>query len=400
MDKSEKVAILSMIMNFLIFGMKYLAADVSDSIALKAEAFHSFADFIAAITVLAGVKIANRKTKAFPYGLYKVENVMSILISLVIFYSGYEIVMEIVSNNQEELQNSFIAIVSLLISIILTFAFSKYEMKIGKEINSPILIADAAHIRMDVLSNVIVLAAIISSMLGYPLDEAAAIVIVCFIIKIGFQILRDGLKVLLDASLDYETLSKVEKIIITIPQVIEVKSLTGRNSGRFKFIETSILIKTHNLDKAHYIADRIETLVKEQVENIDRILIHYEPIRKEQVIYALPLTDDQTVLNEHFGEALYFLMVTFAADCDIARKVEIIENPFLTSEKGKGILVAEFLVQRAVDFVVVKKGFHSKGPEYVFANSNIEVIVTDKEIPASIFEERKLHPFPAWNNLS
>lgn len=42
-------------------------------------------------------------------------------------------------------------------------------MKIGKEINSPILIADAAHIRMDVLSNVIVLAAIISSMLGYPL---------------------------------------------------------------------------------------------------------------------------------------------------------------------------------------------------------------------------------------
>ena len=175
MDKSEKVAILSMIMNFSIFGMKYLAADVSDSIALKAEAFHSFADFIAAITVLAGVKIANRKTKAFPYGLYKVENVMSILISLVIFYSGYEIVMEIISNNQEELQNSFIAIVSLLISIILTFAFSKYEMKIGKEINSPILIADAAHIRMDVLSNVIVLAAIISSMLGYPLDKAANI---------------------------------------------------------------------------------------------------------------------------------------------------------------------------------------------------------------------------------
>lgn len=390
MDKSEKVAILSMIMNFSIFGMKYLAADVSDSIALKAEAFHSFADFIAAITVLAGVKIANRKTKAFPYGLYKVENVMSILISLVIFYSGYEIVMEIISNNQEELQNSFIAIVSLLISIILTFAFSKYEMKIGKEINSPILIADAAHIRMDVLSNVIVLAAIISSMLGYLLDKAAAIVIVCFIIKIGFQILRDGLKVLLDASLDYETLSKVEKIIITMPQVIGVKSLTGRNSGKFKFIETSILIKTHNLDKAHYIADRIETLVKEQVENIDRILIHYEPIRKEQVIYALPLTDDQTMLNEHFGEALSFLFVTFAAGCNVAKKVEIVENPFVTIEKGKGILVAEFLAQKAVDFVVVKNGFHSKGPEYVFANSNIEVIVTDKESPAHIFEERKL----------
>ena len=96
------------------------------------------------------------------------------------------------------------------------------------------------------------------------------------------------------------------------------------------------------------------------------------------------------MLNEHFGEALSFLFVTFAAGCNVAKKVEIVENPFVTIEKGKGILVAEFLAQKAVDFVVVKNGFHSKGPEYVFANSNIEVIVTDKESPAHIFEERKL----------
>lgn len=62
MDKSEKVAILSMIMNFSIFGMKHLAADVW--IVLRcAEAFHSFADFIAAITVLAGVKLPIEKQR-------------------------------------------------------------------------------------------------------------------------------------------------------------------------------------------------------------------------------------------------------------------------------------------------------------------------------------------------
>jgi divalent metal cation (Fe/Co/Zn/Cd) transporter len=71
-------------------------------------------------------------------------------------------------------------------------------------------------------------------------------------------ILKDGVKVLLDASVDYETLSKTEKIILDAPQVVEIKSLTGRNSGRFKFIESNIIIKTHNLDKAHIIADKIE----------------------------------------------------------------------------------------------------------------------------------------------
>lgn len=390
MDPSERVAVFSIAMNFFIFGIKYVSAFASGSIALKAEAFHSFADFIAALTVFAGVKIAKRKTKFFPYGLYKVENLMSVLISLVILYAGYEIVLEAINNNQVDLKNSWFAIISLLVSIALTFWFSSYEMKIGKEINSPILLADATHIRIDVLSNAVVLFAIASSMIGYHLDKMAAVIIVGFIIKTGFQILKDGVRVLLDASLDYETLSKVEKIIIDTPQVVSVKALTGRNSGRFKFIETSIMIKTRDLNKAHFVADKIEGHIKEQIKNIDQILIHYEPIQKEQIVYALPLTEDQSSISSHFGEALFFMFVTFDIGNKTAKKIDIVENPFCKTEKGKGILSAEFMAKKMVDFVLVKNGFHSKGPSYVFSDANIEVIVTDKATLESAFEERGL----------
>ena len=129
--------------------------------------------------------------------------------------------------------------------------------------------------------------------------------------KTGFGILKDGVKVLLDASVDYETLSKTEKIILNTPQVVEIKKLTGRNSGRFKFIESNIIIKTHNLDKAHIIADKIEENIKKEVRNIDQVLIHYEPVQKEETIYVIPLTEEKNEICSHFGEAPWFMFITF-----------------------------------------------------------------------------------------
>ncbi len=381
MELSERTALMSMSVNLLIFTIKYLSASVSGSIALKAEAFHTLADFVASLTVFAGLKIAKRKTKSFPYGLYKIENLLSVCIAVIILYTGYEIVLEVIHTTSIEIKNSGIAILALLVSVAITLWFSTYEKKIGQKTNSPILLADAAHIHTDVLSNAVVLVAVVSSSLGYQLDKIAALIVVGFIAQTGFQILKDGARVLLDASLDYETLSKVEKIIMETPQVVEMKSLKGRSSGRFKFIEIGIVIKTHSLDKAYLITDKIEERIKAEIKNIDQILIHYEPLQKEEIVYALPLTDDQASISAHFGEALYFMLVTFKAAEKVAVKKEIIVNPFSKTEKSKGILTAEFIAGQMVDFVVVKRGFGNKGPAYVFSDANIDVIVTDADNP-------------------
>ncbi len=382
METSERTALFSMVVNLVIFCIKYLSAFASGSIALKAEAFHTLADFVASATVYVGLKIAKRKNRAFPYGLYKIENLMSVWISVIILYTGYEIVLEVINTDTILIRNSEYAIISLLAAIVITFWFSRYEREIGQKTNSPILLADSAHIHTDVLSNVVVLVAVVSGSLGYQFDKIAALIVVGFIVKTGIRILKDGTRVLLDASLDYETLSKVEKIIRETPQVVDLKSLTGRNSGRFKFIEASVAIKTHNLNKAHLIARRMENRIKEEIKNIDQILIHYEPLQKEESIYAIPLADDKNSISAHFGEALYFLFVTFKAEDMVSLKMEIVNNPFCKNEKSKGILSAEFLVKNMVDYVIVKKGFASKGPAYVFSDSNIEIIVTDSETPA------------------
>lgn len=391
MEKSEKTALQAILITLFIFGIKVIAAIITGSIALKAEAFHTFSDSIASMTVFAGLKMAKRKTKTFPYGLYKIENLMSVVISLLILYSGYEIAMEAIGATQIDLKNFGFGIILLVVVISITFLFSRYEMKIGKEINSPILLADAQHSRTDVLSNIVVMIAIIFGSIGYQLDKIAALIVVVFIAKTGFEILKDGVKVLLDASVDYETLSKTEKIILNTPQVVEIKSLTGRNSGRFKFIESNIIIKTHNLDKAHIIADKIEENIKKELGNIDQVLIHYEPMRKEEIVYAIPLMEDKESISPHFGEAPWFSLVIFKNGQKTANRVKIIQNPCIKEEKGKGILAAEFLLHNSIDVVIVKKDFSGKGPAYVFSDANVEVVLTEEEKPVLALEKLGLN---------
>jgi cation diffusion facilitator family transporter len=291
MERGQKVALLAIGVNLGLFGMKYLFAMLSGSMALTAEAIHSLSDVIDSFMVCTGLIIARRKTKSFPYGLYKVENLMSVAVALAIFYAGYEIIAEAIKGSASELQNLEITITSVVYAMAVTYEFSRYEAGVGAEIESPSLMADAKHIRADMLANAVVLAGLISSFSGFNLDRIAALIIVFFIAWAGGKILIDGVRVLLDASLDYQTLSLTEKLILAEPQVIEIQNLMGRNLGRYKFIEANIVLKTHDFDKANFIAHRIEANIKKEITNMDRVLIHFEPTQKENLVYAFPLKD-------------------------------------------------------------------------------------------------------------
>jgi cation diffusion facilitator family transporter len=380
MEKGQKVAILAIGVNLVLFGMKFWFAELSGSVALKAEAFHSLTDVIASSTVLAGLILSKRKTKAFPYGLYKVENLVSVIVSLAIFYAGYEIAVEAIKGNTSELQNLEITIVMVVCAMAITYGFSRYEARVGAEIESPSLIADARHIRADMLANAVVLAGLISSISGFNLDRIAAFIVVFFIAWAGGKILIDGVRVLLDASLDYATLSSAEKMILDEPQVTEIKNLIGRNSGRYKFIEANIVLKTHDFSKANFIAQRIEANIKRKIKNMDRILIHFEPTPKVNLTYAFPLKEiGQTRISHHFGEAPFFALVKVRIKDKKAIEHRVIQNPFKQVEHGKGILVAEFLNKHAIDVVVTRESFEGKGPFYVFSNADVESVKTDRE---------------------
>ena len=171
----------------------------------------------------------------------------------------------------------------------------------------------------------------------------------------------------------------LKALLLSEPLVKELKGLWGRNSGRYKFVEASITVNEVTLERAHRVSRMLEERIREKVSNVDHILIHYEPVQKEFVRYAFPLHEDQKTLSEHFGEAPFFEIVTVRAKDEAVTDRQIFENTFVELEKGKGIHVAEWLVNNGVDKVFLKEKFHGKGPEYVFSNARIGTTITESD---------------------
>ena len=126
------------------------------------------------------------------------------------------------------------------------------------------------------------------------------------------------------------------------------------------------------------------------------MLIHYEPMKKEDLLYALPLVDaKQQRISHHFGEAPYFALVTVSIKDKKVKKQEIISNPFTQVEQGKGILVAEFLNKYSIDVVITKETFEGKGPFYVFSNAAVDNLQTESKSIEEALDEIGIHYNPA-----
>jgi cation diffusion facilitator family transporter len=331
--------------------------------------------------VLAGIKISKRKSKHFPYGLYKVENFVSLISAILIFLAGYKIVYTAFFEHQSlNAQYLPYAMAGVLLAMAITFVFSRYELRRGKELGSPSLIADAEHIRTDMFSSLVILIGLLGSWFGLNLDRIAALLVVLLILKAGAGILIDAVRVLLDASIDFETMDRVKTIIMKDPQVVAINGLWGRNSGPFKFIEGDIVTRARDLEKAHLVSRRIEKEIRQHVSKVDHVLIQYEPQRKETTTYAVPLNEDKQALSEHFGDAPYFYLAAVREKDGVFLSESYQRNPFADEEKGKGIKVSEWLLENGVDTVYSPKGFKGRGPGYVFSDAGVEVIVTGESL--------------------
>ncbi len=326
---------------------------------------------------MVGIYLSEKKSEQFPWGLYKIENMITVLSSGLIFLAGFEIAGIIVTT-PVELKNLDIGLVSVFLMAVPNLFFYKYESRIAKAVNSPSLKADAENWKMDTLSLAVVGVGIAASrFLYHVMDRIAAVVVLAIIIKAGYEIIRDSMKSLLDASVDRHTINRIAEIIKGFKQVQEVVDLNARSSGRYIFVRAIVAVSERRLKEAHEVADAIEKEIKENVPFIERVIIHYEPERKDSLRYAAPLANGEGKLSEHFGTAPYIAIWNRRLADKAVLSQEIIENPFKEIDKGKGVNLAELLVRKGVDVLYIKKTFDGKGPAYVFSDAGIEIRMTE-----------------------
>ena len=386
--EAARVAWASIAVNIFLSLLNLAIAAASGSLAVAAEMVHNLVDLVASVAVLAGVKLSERESRAFPYGLYKVENLVAVGVAILIFFTGYEIAKEAIFAEEQVATVNGWMLAGVALSALVPLAFSVYEMRVGRALNSPSLMADATEYRAHVFSSGVVFLALIGQVIGFRVDRYAALVIVVLIAKTGWELLADGMRVLLDASLDAETLDQVRAVVEAEPAVTDIRSLVGRNAGRYRFIEAEVALRVDDLEKAHAVSRHIERTIREQVPHVERVLLHYEPQMRTHRRYAVPLADITGTVSEHFGESPYFGLVTVRlADGQVERQ-EVLANPHASVDKAKGIRVGEWLVGLKTDVVLLREDVQGKGPAYVFADAGVETRLTQARTLAEAIAEQ------------
>lgn len=367
----------SMGINVTLIGINLVIALASGSLAVRAEMVHNLVDLLTAVGVLVGLKLSTRKTREFPYGLYKLENVITVILAIMTFVTAYEIARDALLGTAAKAHVNVWMLGGTIVATAIPLIFSRFELQAGHEANSPALIADAREYQAHVFTTGVVFAALLAQRLNVPLDRVAALLIVFAIGKTGWELLSDGMRVLLDASLEPDTLLEIRELILAEPAVVELRWVTGRNAGRYRFVEADVVLRVDDLEKAEAVTQRIEARIQAQVAHIERVLIHAEPTRRTHLTYALPLADRDGNLDRHFGEAPYYALIRINRETQAIDDQNVIANPFLDVEKAKGIKVAEWLVDQKVDVVVVKEDLQGKGPVYVFSDAGVTMRPSD-----------------------
>ena len=373
-NDGKRLAAMSLGLNVFFGVIEFFLYLSTKSSALLAAAVHTVTDVIGSFLIIVGIYLSEKKSERFPWGLYKIENISAVLVAGLIFLSAYEIAKNIYRPSPLNIENLTMTLVVLFFMDFSVVFFSKYEAKRAKMLNSPSLMADAESWRMDIAPLAVVAAGIAGARFSYPvIDRVAAVTVLIIVIRAGYEIMRDSVKSLLDASVDRATLNAMIKIIEGFSEVKEIISLNARNSGRFIFVHLELSFALKRLKKAHEVAEDIDKEIKRRIPFVERVIIHYEPERKDHQRYAVPLLNREGEISKHFGSAPFIALWDKRITDGVSISQEIVENPFLQMEKKKGIRLAELLVEKGIDTLYLREDFEGKGPEYVLSDAEVDV---------------------------
>ncbi len=284
-DIAMKVSNVSIAVNLLLSLFKFIAGVAANSSAMISDSVHSASDVFSTFIVIIGFNISQKKAdKEHPYGHERMECVASIVLSVILLTTGLEIGHSAINKlNSESISEipipGTLALIAAVFSIVTKELMYRYTIYYAKQINSGALKADAWHHRSDSLSSIGALIGIGGAMLGFPVLEPVACIVIClFIIKASVEIFKDAIDKMIDKSCDDETQQKMKEVIEKENGVRSLVSLNTRLFGSRVYVDTVIEVDgSISLTNAHEIAEKVHDDIEEQFPEVKHCMVHVDP---------------------------------------------------------------------------------------------------------------------------
>lgn len=281
-----RVSVISIVVNVVLTVLKFIAGILGHSGAMISDAVHSASDVLSTFVVIAGVKISHRASdKEHPYGHERMECLASILLACLLLATGLKIgwdgIQKISAGASALAVPGGFALIAAIVSIAVKEWMYWFTRAAAKKINSGALMADAWHHRSDALSSVGSFVGIGGAMLGLPvLDPIASVVICLFICKAAYDIFKDATDKVVDHACDSQTEATIHDIVAAQEGVLAVDSVRTRQFGNKIYVDVEIAADgMQTLEAAHRIAQQVHDALEGADLQIKHCMVHVNPYR-------------------------------------------------------------------------------------------------------------------------
>lgn len=283
------VTVRGLVINTALSAVKFAAGLFGRSAAMTADAVHSLSDSLTDLVTLAGIKYAGKPAdKRHAYGHGRFETLATLVIAAVLFAAGLHILYKAVLSVHSIAEGNIlpkphaVALGTAVLSIVVKEWLYRYTLRAAQKIDSATLKANAWHHRSDALSSIGTLCGIAGAYFLGPrwtvLDPLAAVVVSFFIFQASWQILKETVQELLDASLGAKTEEKIRTLCLQIPQIQAVHRIKTRKVGSRIAAELHVLLPDDiSFIRAHELTEQIEKKLKRHFGPGTFVIVHPEP---------------------------------------------------------------------------------------------------------------------------
>lgn len=282
--KASTIAILS---NCFLTIFNILVGLMSGSYALVAEGIHTLSDVATSVIAYIGFAIGQRPAdNDHHYGHGRAEAISGLVIVLFLTIVGYEIIdtaIDKLLNPSLITTPSIYAALMAVFGIFINLAISNYIINIGKEINSPAIVADGQHQRTDIYSSIAILIGIVVSNMGFPmLDPIIGLIIGLLILKTAFTIGKENIDNIMGRFQDDNIVRKIERIVKKTPNAYEAHNIKIDNYGSYVVVSLHIKVDGNmSIYESHEIVHNIEEKIQNKIPLVKSVSIHTCPLGLE-----------------------------------------------------------------------------------------------------------------------
>lgn len=277
----QRVLVLTLVLNLLVVVIKGAIGLWTGSLSLLADALHSVTDSLNNVLGLFTVKLADpQPDREYPYGRQKYEAVGALGIAAFLGVACFEILQSAIErfwHQGQPLKISGVELGLMGLVLVINVVVALYERRVGRRLQSPILLADAQHTMSDVWITISVLLGLVGIWLfrWQWLDGVLSLPVAVLVFWSAWEVLKTNLPWLVDEmAIAPET---IREGVMSVPGVLNCHQIASRGVlGRQVFIEMHLVVEAEDVATAHQITEAVELLLEERYRPV-RVSIHVEP---------------------------------------------------------------------------------------------------------------------------